>query len=611
MSELFYLIVLPVIIGILLWIIPERIRVFKGLIVFITVSVVFYFSILIFKHKSGEIIYHLNIFPEIRFADQFLSFTFDPLNKTILVFIGFFSALYSIYSIGYLKGDFYIKNFYTNYLFTISASIAVVLTNNLLTLVTMWGIIGFTLYRLIKQVDEKSSSAAKKSFILIGASDSVMIFGIGLIWILSRSLKISEIYIDTNNTLSVIAFISVFIGAITKAGAFPLHTWVSDYTENSPAVSSALLPASFDKLLGIYLLTRITMSLFILNKWLVLTLLIIGGITTITAVMMALIQHNYKKLLGYHAVSQVGYMITGLGLGTAAGIAGGLFHMFNNALYKGGLFLVAGSVEKKTGKSEFTDVGGLSSYMPITFISALIFALSISGVPPFNGFASKWLVYQSIIEFGRGNGPSQAIWPIWLILAIFGSALTLASFIKFISGIFLGKKLDKSGFNEVGFFMWFPQIVISISCLVFGIFATNIVIPHLIKPITGEFSYHGIWQSNFVTTLMIVTIVLGVLFYLAGRMKPKRKVDAFIGGEKLESGINYEVADFYKTVSDLKPLSYMYKKAEDGKFDIYHVSKNIVLKINYLFSYCHSGLLQLYAMWVIIGMIILLLIMLV
>ena len=177
-----------------------------------------------------------------------------------------------------------------------------------------------------------------------------------------------------------------------------------------------------------------------MSDWLRLIVLSLGVLTIITAVTMALVQHNYKRLLGFHAVSQVGYMVVGFGLGSLTGIAAGLFHMINHAVYKGGLFLAAGSVEQQTGKEDIEDLGGLSRAMPLTFVTALIFALSISGIPPFNGFASKWMIYQGIIDFGHGTGISNQLWMVWLGLAVLGSALTLASFIKFIGGIFLGRR---------------------------------------------------------------------------------------------------------------------------------------------------------------------------
>ena len=419
------------------------------------------------------------------------------------------------------------------------------------------------------------------------------------------SLRISDIHIPTNNALGVIAFVTLLIGSLTKAGAFPLHSWVPDYAEAAPASSSALLPASLDKLLGIYFLARICMSLFILNPWLHLTLLIIGVVTIITAVLMALVQHNYKKLLGFHAVSQVGYMVTGLGLGTPIGIAGGLFHMINNALYKSGLFLVAGSVEKRTGKENLEDVGGLSTAMPLTFTAALIFALSISGVPPFNGFASKWIIYQGIIDLGRGSGPASRVWIIWLILAVFGSALTLASFIKFISGIFLGKR--KKGLRdvkEVSILMWLPMIIMAIICIGFGIFATIFVVPKLIVPRVGEFEYQGVWSSGKVTGLIIASLFIGFLIYLVGNLKKFRTTGIFAGGEDIEDVADFSAVEFYKTISGFKLFAAFYRGAEKKFFDLYDNSKRIILGLNRFFSRCHSGELPLYAAWVFLGMII-------
>jgi NADH-quinone oxidoreductase subunit L len=136
--------------------------------------------------------------------------------------------------------------------------------------------------------------------------------------------------------------------------------------------------------------------------------------------MMALIQKDYKRLLSYHAISQVGYMILGIGTAVPVGIVGGLFHMINNALYKSCLFLTGGSVEKQTGTTDLEKLGGIGSKMPITFACFIITALSISGVPPFNGFFSKELVYDGALERGF----------IFYLAAVVGSFFTAASFLK-------------------------------------------------------------------------------------------------------------------------------------------------------------------------------------
>jgi formate hydrogenlyase subunit 3/multisubunit Na+/H+ antiporter MnhD subunit len=182
-----------------------------------------------------------------------------------------------------------------------------------------------TLYLLIKGYDEESSSAAKKTLILIGASDALMIMGIGIIWQMTNTFTISQISLPTNNAAATTAFLLLMIGSFTKAGAFPFHSWIPDYAQKAPASSSAFLPVSLDKLLGIYLLLRLTMNIFQLNQWLTLIIILLGVTTIIIAVMMALVQHNFKKLLGYHAVSQVGYMVLGIGLGTPLGIIGVFF----------------------------------------------------------------------------------------------------------------------------------------------------------------------------------------------------------------------------------------------------------------------------------------------
>jgi NADH:ubiquinone oxidoreductase subunit 5 (subunit L)/multisubunit Na+/H+ antiporter MnhA subunit len=326
--------------------------------------------------------------------------------------------------------------------------------------------------------------------------------------------------------------------------------------------------------------------------------------------MMALVQHNYKRLLGFHAVSQVGYMILGLGLGSPIGIAAGLFHMINHALYKSGLLLSAGCIEYRTGKENIDDLGGLSRTMPLTFFSALIFAMAISGVPPLNGFASKWMIYQGIIDFGIGSDLPNKLWILWLGFAVLGSALTLASFIKLIGGIFLSRsKPDFKNIKEVPVLMWLPLLILALFCIVFGILATNIIVPKLFMPITGEFQFTGFWNSSLVSLLVLTSIVLGIIVYLATSLKKFRTEDSFIGGEKIQDETGYPTPEFYKTISEIGFFSWMYKKAEKKWFDIYDLSKQFVLWLSHQLSEAHTGVLPAYVIWIFAGLIIMLLIM--
>jgi NADH:ubiquinone oxidoreductase subunit 5 (subunit L)/multisubunit Na+/H+ antiporter MnhA subunit len=304
-------------------------------------------------------------------------------------------------------------------------------------------------------------------------------------------------------------------------------------------------------------------------------------------------------------------MVLGFGIGTAIGVAAGLFHMINHAIYKSGLFLTAGAIERQTGKRDIGDLGGLSKVMPITFIAALVFAMSISGVPPFNGFASKWMIYQGLIEFGAGDGIASSLWMVWLGLAVLGSALTLASFIKFIGGIFLGRRepwLDK--IREVPFLMWAPMAILALFCVLFGVFATEIVIPRLFTPVIGAFTFSGLWSSSFVSLLVLISIILGLLIYLALGKKKFRTEESFIGGEAMEKlGASYPAPEFYKTFTEFGLFSRIYKRAEEKAFDIYDLSKGAVLWLSGRLSNAHTGVLPGYVIWVCAGLIILLLIM--
>ena len=146
-------------------------------------------------------------------------------------------------------------------------------------------------------------------------------------------------------------------------------------------------------------------------------------------------------------------------------------------------------------KKNIDDLGGLSKAMPVTFFASLIFAMSISGVPPFNGFASKWMIYQGIIDFGTGSGLANKLWVVWLGLAVLGSALTLASFIKFIGGIFLSRrKSEFENVREVPVMMWIPLVILALFCIVFGVFATNFVVPKLFMPVIRCISVYRILE---------------------------------------------------------------------------------------------------------------------
>jgi formate hydrogenlyase subunit 3/multisubunit Na+/H+ antiporter MnhD subunit len=375
----------------------------------------------------------------------------------------------------------------------------------------------------------------------------------------------------------------------------------------------ALLPAAIDKLLGIYLLVLIVRKLFIMQSAaLQVVLAVIGAATIIIAVMVAMVQHNLKKLLSYHAISQVGYMVLGIATLTPVGIAGGLFHMLNHAIYKCCLFLCGGAVEQEAGTAELDKLGGLGRKMPITFTTCLIAALSISGIPPFNGFVSKWMVYQGVIQMPAARpGAAAMLWPVWLVCALFGSALTLASFVKVLHSAFLSRLPDNLGdVKEVSKFQTFPMLVLAALCVLFGVFyyipLDNFIYPALgIQPDTVGV---GIWQSGLATVLIVVGILLGLLILAAAKIASKaRIVPTWTCGEVIPNEqMIIPGTHFYKTVSSMGGLRQMYNSQEKGWFDLYNQGGRLGLALTSFLRWLHCGILPMYLTWVTLGLLIIL-----
>ncbi|MDP2921449.1 MAG: proton-conducting transporter membrane subunit [Candidatus Omnitrophota bacterium] len=530
-------------------------------------------------------------------------FYVDNLSRFIVPAIGLFGMLVTLYSMRSMASYKDISSYYTYILWTIGSSMLAAISNNIILLLVSWGFLGFTLYALINISGPRAAAISKKTFIIIGGTDSLMILGFGMMWLMTRSLNLSDMRIDISAPMALWSFLLVAAGAFAKAGAMPFHTWIPETAKEAPISVTAFLPASLDKLLGIYLLARLAINVFILNSFTYAILMVIGSITIIAAVMMALVQHDFKKLLGYHAVSQVGYMVLGIGTGNPIGIAGGLFHMLNHAIYKCCLFLSAGNVEYKTKTSELDNLGGLSKIMPITFLTTLVASAAISGVPPFNGFFSKWMIYQGLIEKGRSGG---TLWIICLVAAMFGSGLTLASFIKMIHAIFLGQRAEGSAQtrrDEVRWQMWFPVITLAALCVIFGIFAYQIPLKFFIRPALGiDIDFIGKWHTLKSAFLLFAGLILGVIIYLLGSFKSVRVSDSYIGGEALEKDMRLSGAEFYNTVKEYGFLGVIYKKAEAGFFDIYEQGKALVFGIGGFFQYLHNGVLPTYLVWTLLGM---------
>lgn len=534
-------------------------------------------------------------------------FKIDSLNTLVCLGIGLFTLLTLVYSIGFMKGRKGLFKYYLYIVLTALASVLTVLSNNLILLLIFWGFLGLTLYLLINMNDE-ASAVAKKTFIIVGGSDALMLLGIGLLYYLCGTMQMDNIKLGFNSGLAVLAYLGIAIACFAKAGVMPFHSWIPDCAKQAPVPVVAYLPASLDKLLGIYLLARISLDMFVMNNAMNAFLMVTGVFTIIAAAMTALVQHDMKRLLGYSTVSQVGYMVLGIGTANPIGIAGGILHMFNHAIYKSCLFFTSGNVEQSARTTELGQLGGLAKTMPLTYFAALIASLSISGLPPFNGFFSKWMIYQGLVSQSGARGAGlRLISVLCLAGAMFGSGLTLASFMKLLHAAYLGQPAEKIAGKrpvEVSWQMWFPGIVLSLLCIFFGVFAYRLPLKHFIYPAIPGASP----AEDVVPRVSLVLLALGLatgfaVYYASAVKKVARKDEPFAGGEPLSFANKVPGTEFYNTVREWGILDVIYRKAEAGLFDIYEQSKKLIFSLGGFFQYLHNGVLPTYLVWTLLGMI--------
>ncbi|UCG92886.1 MAG: hypothetical protein JSV97_04045 [candidate division WOR-3 bacterium] len=620
------MILLPAIAGLLGFLINRLRSEFNLLGFFLTL----WFAIKLFIKTRTEVL-SFNI---ATFAGIDFTFYVDSLSGFIILFSALFGFLIWFYSLRAMSKTPRERVYHLYIALTLSATNGVLLTGNLIFLLIFWNVLVFTLYGILLVGKKDSSFAARKAVTIIGVSDYILMLGIVILLIKTGNINFPvEQKLLLNDPWYITSYLFILVGAIAKAGAMPLHTWIPEAAKAVPAGTMAYIPASLDKLLGIYFLVRISYFFFDIagSMPVRIILMIIGSVTIVAAVGMAMIQKEAMRLLSFHAVSQVGYMVLGIGTGIPIGIAGGLFHMINHAIYKACLFLSAGSVEYRARTTNLDNLGGLGTKMPVTLFTFLISALAISGVPPLNGFFSKWMVYQGIVEFGSESN----LWPIFLVAATFGSILTLASFLKITYSLFLGerpKPLNKV--REARFEMVVPSLILALLCIIFGVFAYQIPLKNLIYPaLPFRIVETGIWLPMLATILIIVGIIIGLIIFLFGTAVKPRRSRVFVGGEVLEEeAARMTGPNFYSSVYSLDMLKKTYDFGEGGAFDFFNylngvasgfavmfkdvINRLIVAIYEYigklirvfgqLTSFLHTGELYTYVGWIILGGIIIL-----
>jgi NADH-quinone oxidoreductase subunit L len=380
-------------------------------------------------------------FPWLQFGSEWLKFGWmlDPLTAVMLVMVSLVSLLIFVYSAGYMAHDENVTRFFCFLSLFAGAMLGVVIANSLLLLFMCWEIVGLTSYLLIGFWYQRpaAAAAAKKAFLVTRIGDLGLF--LGMMWLYSRSgtllfydhgagcLEHSALAASTGIGLLI------FCGAAGKSGQFPLHIWLPDAMEG-PTPVSALIHAATMVAAGVFLVARVyplmTATALEAVTW-------VGAITALFAACIAVAQNDIKRILAYSTVSQLGYMMMGLGVG---GVAVGMFHLITHAFFKALLFLGAGSViHGCSGEQDIRNMGGLRKLMPVTFATYAAGMLALCGVPFFSGFWSKDEILHAAHLWNMSGGSVSAA-PFYMGAA--GALLTAFYMTRQVYYVFFGERRE-------------------------------------------------------------------------------------------------------------------------------------------------------------------------
>lgn len=502
-----------------------------------------YFSRFISMTKQGEIIMESATW--IPSLGIHVDFYIDGLGLLFALLITGIGSLVVLYSIFYLsKEKEKLNQFYVFLLLFMGAMLGVVLSDNLIVLYSFWEFTSLSSFLLIGYWNERERSryGAQKSLLITVLGGLSLLGGIILLSIMGNTFSIRELIAQSgelmDHSLFIPALLLVLLGAFTKSAQFPFHIWLPDAMEAPTPVSAYLHSATMVKA-GIYLVARLSPVFAESGLWFWLVS-IAGLITLFWGSFSAIKQTDLKGILAFSTISQLGLIMSLLGLGAAAlhyesfgeniylaATVAAVFHLINHATFKGSLFMVAGIIDHETGTRDIRKLGGLMQVMPITFTVAVIGAFSMAGLPPFNGFLSKEMFLASMVNVLELNIFNMETWGV-----LFPVAAWVASVFTFIYSMivvlkpFTGKLqlqlLDKKP-HEAPVGMLISPIILASLVIVFGIFP-NLLSSRIIEPAVAsiqpslagpDFQVHiAFWHGFNPEVWMTVGIIaFGILLY--------------------------------------------------------------------------------------------------
>jgi len=413
----------------------------------------------------------------------------DALNGFVAVVVAGVVLLAAIYSIDYMSHDDGLHYYFALLMLMLSGMMGITLTGDIFNLFVFYELASISAYSLVafRSREAEPLEAGFKYMAMGAVATTFILFGVGILYSLIGTVNMADLarriaegsFIEGTSHAAVALPIVIGIliwGFGIKSAIFPLHTWLPDAHPAAPSPVSAILSGVFIKV-GIYATIRLLFTIYGISAGEALLLFIatIGVVTIVIAGFIALAQTDIKRLFAFSSVMNVGYIFFGVGVGTALGLTGALYHLVNHAIVKCILFFVAGAIIHQTGIRDMTRMGGLSRKMPLTMVVFLIGGFGIAGVPPFNGFMSKWILLQSAIELGG------SLYIAYAAVAAAMSGIAVAYIMKALWAVFLGQPhIDISGFKDPPLTMMIPMIILAIASILLGIFpqwGLNLVSP--------------------------------------------------------------------------------------------------------------------------------------
>jgi multicomponent Na+:H+ antiporter subunit A len=463
-------------------------------------------------------------------------------------------AFVLLYSIGYMAHDKSATRFFSTMLVFIGGFVGLVFSANLFVFYLFWELVGLCSFSLVGfwYTNPEAVAGARKVLLMTHIAGYGLLAAILVVYYRTGSALWTDPAVAHAFTGGV--FVLMLVALVAKSVQFPLHTWIPEAMA-APTPVSALLHAACYVKAGVYLACRMHSFGPWQSNW-SLSLVTVGTVTMAVGVMYAMVQTDLKRMLAFSTVSQIGYMMMGIGIGTPLAIAAGLLHCLNHGFFKGGLFLTAGSVQHAAGTRDMNKLGGLASKMPQTTLSWLIGAGSMAGVPLMSGFASKWMLYAAALQAGWAV-PAMVAWAVSL-----GTVFLCA---KATSAVFLGPTTEatKDAHESPATMVW-GMGFIAAGSIILGV-APQLAVNYLLNPILGALQMSAVnvtWlglssdAGSFSTigglVLAVFSLIVGGVIYAIAYVSRQPKVAGaalagggiFTGGEPLSSEGRLTASDF-------------------------------------------------------------------